>query len=238
MKPQASEVYSYTVADPRTHHRNARGPAISFPLKLHQMLAKAEQCGYQDIVSWLPGGKAFKIHNPEGIVSILKTHFNQTKYKSFVRQLQNYGFHRFTRGPRKGVCTHKLLVQWDPFLCLQIKRPHKANPVQLNPIVSSMVQTSSAGSLGKEKCEPKMRLHPADMKNESFQANTMNSSKNVNTTKRISHEHDILLQDDSWLNKLLIHQDLWMTHSSSNSNEDATIENMFEPNHIIFPETS
>jgi hypothetical protein len=228
----------YTAVAPRD--RNARGPATSFPLKLHQMLDQAEQCGYQDIVSWLPGGKAFKIHNPEGMVSILKTHFNQTKYKSFLRQIQNYGFHRFTRGPRKGVCTHKLFVQWDPLLCLQMKRSNKVITGQLSPSMSSMVfqghclKTTSVGSLSKEECD-RVMLHSADTKNDSFEAKDMNSSKILNPFKKLPYAQD-KPEDDSWLTKLLTNQDLWM--ASNMDHHDVNFDSLFEPNHVIFPETS
>ena len=113
---------------PTIRMRKARGPSTSFPMKLHQMIDNAEAGGYQHVISWLPGGREFQIHDTEGMVNVLRLHFNQTKYKSFLRQLQNYGFHRHTRGPRKGICSHKLFVQWDPVCCLQMKRgADKAN---------------------------------------------------------------------------------------------------------------
>ena len=43
--------------------------------------------GMGSVVSWLPDGKAFKVHDPKVFVErILPTYFNQSKYKSFQRQ--------------------------------------------------------------------------------------------------------------------------------------------------------
>jgi hypothetical protein len=249
----------YSAVAPRD--RNARGPATSFPLKLHQMLDKAEQCGYQHVVSWLPGGKSFQIHNPEGMVTILKTQFNQTKYKSFLRQIQNYGFHRFTRGPKKGVCTHKLFVQWDPLLCLQMKRTNKANNSsangagsagRLSPTMSSMVfqghclKTTSVGSLNKEALDPVMTVVAPTtsamitMKNAPFAVNqeVVTTSKILNHFKPLTYEtQENAEDDDAWLTKLLSHQDLWMA-STIDHDEVVHFDSMFEPNQVVFPERS
>ena len=80
-------------------------------MKLLAMLNEAEQCGFGDVVSWLPDGRAFKIHDEEKIADILPRYFKQTRYKSFVRQLQIYSFERTFRGPRKGECKHPLFFR-------------------------------------------------------------------------------------------------------------------------------
>lgn len=94
-----------------------------FPQKLYDMLENAERDGYSHIISWMPDGKSFKIHvdptsscekskeDEEAIVAILKKTFNQTRYKSFLRQIQLYGFQRVYKGPQKGECSHELFVR-------------------------------------------------------------------------------------------------------------------------------
>jgi hypothetical protein len=60
-----------------------------FPWKLHQLLEDAETHGNTHVVSWLPGGKAFKVHNPtEFYEQIMPHYFKQTRYKSFTRQVE------------------------------------------------------------------------------------------------------------------------------------------------------
>jgi hypothetical protein len=64
-----------------------------FPWKLHDMLDHVNKEGQDSIVSWLPGGRAFKVHMPDLFVErIMKRFFNQTKYKSFQRQVNLWGF--------------------------------------------------------------------------------------------------------------------------------------------------
>jgi len=70
---------------------------IAFPFKLHSILEYAEKTNRVDIISWLPSGDAFKIHKPHDFAdTILPQYFNQTKYRSFQRQLNIYGFDRVT----------------------------------------------------------------------------------------------------------------------------------------------
>jgi len=67
----------------------------------------------------MPDGKSFKIHadgsleeeDGKAIVEILKSTFNQTRFKSFLRQLQLYGFERTYKGPHRGECKHELFVR-------------------------------------------------------------------------------------------------------------------------------
>lgn len=96
---------------------------VPFPLKLHKLLNDAESKGFQSVISWAPGGKAFRIHDATLMPQVLSAYFNQTKYKSFLRQLQNYGFARVHRpGPDKGICTHDLFQRGRPELTLKLKR--------------------------------------------------------------------------------------------------------------------
>ena len=68
------------------------------------------------LISWLPDGSGFKIHNDgtqckedeNQIVQVLKKAFNQSRYKSFLRQLQLYGFERHCKGKHCGECKHVL----------------------------------------------------------------------------------------------------------------------------------
>ena len=78
---------------------------LPFPHRLHQMLLDVENMGKQNIVSWMPGGQSFKVHKPSQFIKEISPHyFNLTQYKSFKRQLINYGFVRVSQskpGSRK-----------------------------------------------------------------------------------------------------------------------------------------
>jgi hypothetical protein len=97
--------------------------SIPFPWKLHEMLAAADMEASATIVSWLPDESSFKVHNPEAFVKdIMPRYFNQTKYKSFQRQLNMWGFERILGGPAKGGYSHSSLVRGQPMLCRNMKR--------------------------------------------------------------------------------------------------------------------
>jgi hypothetical protein len=67
-----------------------------FPEKLHEVLWKAKERGYDHVMSWLPSGTSFKIHNKLGIEQVvMPIHFPGMKcYKSFRRQLNLYSIHQ------------------------------------------------------------------------------------------------------------------------------------------------
>lgn len=95
----------------------------SFPWKLHLMLEHAEKENYQHIVSWVKEGSAFKVHDPrEFVEKVMVNYFEQTKFESFRRQLNMYGFRRESRGEDRGVIRHPSFVQGSRHLCKNIQR--------------------------------------------------------------------------------------------------------------------
>ena len=83
----------------------------AFPFLLHALLDDAEKHGFDDIISWVPGGKGFRIHDRDKLESrILPIYFSsQSKYRSFHRQLNMYNFVRDgrTRGEQVGGSTRR-----------------------------------------------------------------------------------------------------------------------------------
>jgi hypothetical protein len=74
-----------------------------FPFRLHKMLSDVEERGDASIVSWMPDGLHFKVHNPRRFVEeIIPKAFKQKSLKSFQRQLHLYGFQRVQDGLNKG----------------------------------------------------------------------------------------------------------------------------------------
>jgi hypothetical protein len=98
-----------------------------FCVQLHEMLTDCEKEGHERIISWLPCGKGFKVHKTEEFVkTILPTYFNQSKYKSFTRQLYIYGFRMVRMGHTKGAFFHYKFTKDDKSVSLSIGR-HKLN---------------------------------------------------------------------------------------------------------------
>lgn len=101
---------------PRTHN-----PA-PFPLVLHQILDKLAAEGRQDVASFTPDGKAFKIHNNKAFEALLPQFFRHAKLSSFKRQLSVYGFLRVPYGLNEGAFENQLFIQGRPELCQNMKR--------------------------------------------------------------------------------------------------------------------
>lgn len=104
-----------TLANPKIHEMGQsiydiypahRYKGIVFPLVLHELLDEAEKQGNSSVVSWSQDGLSFKVHDRKKFTKILlPNYFLMTKYQSFSRQLQLWGF-SFCRkaGPKKGHC--------------------------------------------------------------------------------------------------------------------------------------
>ena len=91
------------------------------------MLDDADKNGFAHIVSWCADddGQSFQIHDSgdETFVPILRQYFRQTKYKSFLRQLQGYDIQRITKsGHNNNRCWHPLLLRGHRALCSQMQR--------------------------------------------------------------------------------------------------------------------
>ncbi|KAG7363741.1 HSF-type DNA-binding protein [Nitzschia inconspicua] len=101
---------------------NSNMNSLTFPRKLHAMLTDSEILGFDDVVCWM-GKEAFKVIDPHRFsMEIMPQYFNQTKYKSFQRQLNIYNFQKVQYGPLKGGYTHPFLVKGLPELSDRIKR--------------------------------------------------------------------------------------------------------------------
>lgn len=113
---------------------------LRFPWKLHLLLERCEYEHRQKIaayqvegknpaslpdmpISWLPCGKAFKVHDKERFVrEIMPSFFGTQSFKTFQRNLNLWGFTRVSKGPQKDVCSHPLFLKGFPAVCQSMKR--------------------------------------------------------------------------------------------------------------------
>ena len=110
-------------AVPAGAHRWQGGRRRTFPIRLHTMLSDVESMGQADIVSWQPHGRCFVVHKSQEFVDqILGSYFRQTKWSSFQRQLNLYGFGRISTGPDRGGYYHNSFLRGQPALCHAIFR--------------------------------------------------------------------------------------------------------------------
>lgn len=69
-----------------------------FPVKLHQILSDPT---ISEIITWMPHGRSWKVFNVDALVaSVLPKYFNHSQYASFMRQVNGWGFRRFSSSSR------------------------------------------------------------------------------------------------------------------------------------------
>lgn len=99
-----------------------------------------EDEGNAEAISWLPHGKGFTIHKKELFSEkVLPRYFKESKFTSFTRKLNRWGFSRVTRGSEAGSYYHPYFQKGNlrrTLLMQCTQRPNskkkKAQPVQ-NP---------------------------------------------------------------------------------------------------------
>jgi HSF-type DNA-binding len=103
--------------------QNSSKAFCTFPLQLFKLLKDSENELFTDIVSWLPHGKAFRVHKPNQFVAIiLPRYFRQTVFPSFQRQLALYGFRRIPYGMDRAAYYHEFFIKGCDNMCHNIKR--------------------------------------------------------------------------------------------------------------------
>eukprot|EP00934_Nitzschia_sp_Nitz4_P000824 Nitzschia sp. Nitz4//scaffold78_size91513//50071//51382//NITZ4_004929-RA/size91513-snap-gene-0.140-mRNA-1//-1//CDS//3329558130//824//frame0 len=91
-----------------------------FPLKLHAILCNPE---YQDLITWLPHGKSWRILKPSAFEKVvIPQYFRHAKYASFMRQVNGWGFKRTIQGVEHNAYYHELFVRDCPELCMKMRR--------------------------------------------------------------------------------------------------------------------
>jgi len=117
------------VPSPATHEvqpkRNFLSKTLKFPELLYRMLMDAErESDHSDAMSFLPHGRAFKIHKKEKFEQIIMPkYFPNNNWKSFRRQINLYDFIRISNsGPDDGAYYHNCLLRGRPDLLPLIVR--------------------------------------------------------------------------------------------------------------------
>lgn len=111
------------VPPPSVTCKNPKRLRGTVPEDLRQMLEDAEQEGNSKVVSWLPHGRAFKIHDKKVFSrDILPRYFRASKYTYFSDALRIWGWQRLKQGRDKGAYYHKLFVKGQPQLTRHLTR--------------------------------------------------------------------------------------------------------------------
>ena len=117
-----------------------RDAELKFPCKLYRMLMETESRGLTHIVSWHKDGKCFRVHDQKAFVEeILPQYFKKSKYRSFQRQCNLYGFSRITAvKPFWDSCYfHPIFIRGDEGCCKKITRPLRGNKIKATQITTN-----------------------------------------------------------------------------------------------------
>eukprot|EP00579_Thalassiosira_antarctica_P003333 CAMPEP_0201903948 /NCGR_PEP_ID=MMETSP0902-20130614/55746_1 /ASSEMBLY_ACC=CAM_ASM_000551 /TAXON_ID=420261 /ORGANISM="Thalassiosira antarctica, Strain CCMP982" /LENGTH=686 /DNA_ID=CAMNT_0048438017 /DNA_START=13 /DNA_END=2074 /DNA_ORIENTATION=+ len=95
-------------------------PSLSFKPQLLEVLDRGD---LTSIIDWMPHGRAFIVKQPKVFTAqVLSRFFKQTKFMSFTRQINLWGFKRITRGIDAGAYYHALFLPGRPNLAMRMKR--------------------------------------------------------------------------------------------------------------------
>ena len=76
-------------------HNDVINKELHFPAKLYIMLEAVDNLALSHVVSWLPNGQGFHVKDASKFMDIIAPQFfKATKYRSFQRQLNLWGFIR------------------------------------------------------------------------------------------------------------------------------------------------
>lgn len=99
----------------KPNRNRSTGLAIKFPEILMNMI-NDEQNSFA--ITWVGDGRSFAITNRKKLASIvLPRYFKQSKYTSFTRRLNRWGFTCFISGPDTCIYSHQLFNRDKPDLC-------------------------------------------------------------------------------------------------------------------------
>jgi hypothetical protein len=103
--------------------------------------------GQAETISWLPHGNGFIIHKKKTFANeMLPKYFKASKFTSFTRKLNRWGFSRVPRGPETGAYFHKLFRRDKPTLCMQMTS-NSGNKYQNNPLQQHLLPNVPGGMM-------------------------------------------------------------------------------------------
>lgn len=89
-----------------TYEKQTKIEDMSVAEKLHDILSIED---YSVFVSWMPHGRAFRVHVPKVFEEqICPKYFGHSRYSSFLRILNNQGFKHISQGPDRNAYYHEV----------------------------------------------------------------------------------------------------------------------------------
>lgn len=143
------------------------GRVPNFPAKMHAILSRDD---LSDIISWMPHGRSWRILKPrEFEVQVIPAYFKHSKFTSFIRQANGWGFRRITEGRDRNSYYHCLFLRGMPHLCKKMNRPgvsekhasdpdHEPDLQKISELYPVPQKTDNASILHHCTLQPKARV--------------------------------------------------------------------------------
>ena len=97
------------------------GRVPNFPAKMHAILSRPDLA---DVVAWLSHGRSWRVLKPrEFEIRVIPIYFEHSKFSSFIRQANGWGFRRITQGRDRNSYYNELFLRGLPHLCKTMRRP-------------------------------------------------------------------------------------------------------------------
>ncbi len=102
--------------------RKVQATETNFPMKLYDMLSNPDN---HHAIAWMPHGRAWKVRQKDVFMrTTCPQYFSQTKFESFIRQANGWGFRRIRKeGPDRNAYYHGLFLRGQPELLEDMRRP-------------------------------------------------------------------------------------------------------------------
>jgi len=120
----------------------AAGSVPTFPAKMHAILTNPQLA---DVVGWAPHGRSWRILKPRDFeIRVLPKYFEHSKFSSFVRQANGWGFRRMSHGDDKNAYYHEYFLRAMPWLCKKMRRPKVSEKKAVDPDMEPDLDAISA----------------------------------------------------------------------------------------------
>jgi len=161
---------------------------MTFPQKLMEILDNSH---LTDIVTWLPNGKGFIILQKRRFATeVMPMYFKHSKFTSFTRKLNRWGFTRVTRGPESGAYYHKYFQRGQHNLVMQMHCQSKMSSKDNAPVKESTA-LSAIKSPGVSSAMSALQL------DESPAPNAAAAAKSFSTSNPNIFAPDLTRRDDT-----------------------------------------
>jgi hypothetical protein len=175
-----------------------------FPCRLYDLLEQTEQKGLESIISWTTNGRAFRVQNPSELSSILPFFFQQTKFRSFQRQLVHWSFHKIRCGPDRGAFFNPFFVRGpDTKQVLQTMTRGAFKSQSLVPEETTEVTEVTTDRFAPRPEESAISRYLKHSK-KPFSGYSISASNAPINQQSLFHEANRKIQDDSSLESLSV----------------------------------